>query len=270
VRFPALVSKLPPALQGKVLRYAPYVGVAVISIVAGYAMRGSKPAPAPVARAVLPAAPAAPPAEVKAPELPPAAAQIEAPKAAAAPPPPEPAKPSKPAAAAPAADEEPAAKAAPKKVALVEKPAQAAPASRDCTARIVTEPKDAKVVWGDVDLGRSPIDAARVPCGPAQVTIERERWQVVTVDVDAQAGSPASVHERLRRPRGTLAVSSSPPGAQISINRVGAGAAPKQLDVQRYEKLQIKATLKGYQPWTKSVYLKDAESKLDIQLTPRK
>ena len=101
-------------------------------------------------------------------------------------------------------------------------------------------------------IGRSPIDGARVPCGPATVTIERERWQPVTVDVNAQAGVAASVHERLRRPRATLAVSSSPPGAQISVNRVAAGAAPKQIDVQRFEKVQIKATLKGYQPWNKT------------------
>jgi hypothetical protein len=258
-RFSALVAKLPPALRGKALRYAPYVGIAVISIVVGYSMRGSKPAPAPAAATAPRAAPApvAPSPPTRAapeaqPEIEPAEAQAEAPtpKAASAP---------KPAA--------PAAKAAPQKVALAEKPA---PASRDCTARVVTEPKDAQVTWGDTVIGRSPIDAARVPCGPAKVTIERERWQVVTVDVDAQPGSAATVHERLRRPRATLAVTSTPAGAQISINHVGAGAAPKQIDVQRYEQLQIKATLKGYQPWTKRVYLKDSESTLDVQLKPRK
>jgi len=122
------------------------------------------------------------------------------------------------------------------------------------------------VIWGGQLIGNSPIDAARVPCGPAKVTLERERWQIVTVDVDAQAGAAASVHERLRRPRGTLEISSSQPGAQIFVNRVAAGVAPKQIDVQRFEKLLIKATLKGYRPWTRTIYLKDTDTKIDIQM----
>jgi hypothetical protein len=74
----------------------------------------------------------------------------------------------------------------------------------------------------------------------------------------------------LHRPRATLSLTSTPPGAHVVINRVAAGAAPKQVDVQRFETLQIKATLKGYQPWTKSVYLRDADANLDITLVPRK
>ena len=83
---------------------------------------------------------------------------------------------------------------------------------------------------GDLDhqiIGRNPIDGARVPCGPAKVTIDRERWQTVTLDVNAQAGNAAVVRERLRRPRGTLIISWSPPGAQIIVNRVAAGTAPR-------------------------------------------
>ena len=41
--------------------------------------------------------------------------------------------------------------------------------------------------------------------------------------------------------------------------------------MQRYEKLQIKATLKGYSPGPRRVYLKDPESaQVDIQLSARK
>ena len=164
----------------------------------------------------------------------------------------------------------PAAKPAVPAEAPAEAPAAVSGEPGACTAHIVTEPKDVKVIWGGQLIGNSPIDAARVPCGPAKVTLERERWQVVTVDVNAQAGAASSVHERLRRPRGTLDISSSPPGAQIFVNRVAAGASPKQIDVQRYEKVPIKATLKGYQPWTKTIYLKDTEAKIDIQMVPRK
>jgi hypothetical protein len=308
VRPGGVAAKLPSFLQGKALRAAPYVAIAVVGIVVGFALRG-KPPP------VTAAAPAPAPeiaARVPEPEIHAVEAKIEAPVPAGIPARAERLPGSgKPAAlqapARPIADLEsatgasqkggllakappaeklaPVAKPAaaakpapPQKLAVVEKPApidRPAPADAAgepgaCTARVVTEPKDVKVLWGDRVIGNSPIAAARVPCGPAKVTLERERWQVVTVDVNAQAGAAASVHERLRRPRGTLVVSSTPPGAHIAVNRVAAGTAPKQIDVQRYEKVPIKATLKGYQPWTKTIYLKDTEAKIDIQLVPRK
>ena len=43
------LSMLPPSLQGRALRVAPYALVAVISIVVGYRMRGTPPAPPAVA-----------------------------------------------------------------------------------------------------------------------------------------------------------------------------------------------------------------------------
>jgi hypothetical protein len=348
VRARALIAKLPPSLQGRALRVAPYALVAVISIVVGYGMRGSPPAPPAVAKPA-PAAPApaarmaarAPEPEIQqleAIEAPVRKTSPEKPKPAAAPKPaavarptppdkavevakptapektvaaekpaaPEkaveaekPAVPDKPVAVEkptppqkvalaekPAAPQKPAAVekvAAPAKAVAVEKPvpdekpapAAAAPAAASgepgaCTARVVTEPKDAKVIWNDQVIGRSPIEGARVPCGAARVTIDRERWQTVTLDVNAQAGNAAVVHERLRRPRGTLIISSSPPGAQITVNRIAAGTAPKEVDVQRFEKVPVKVTLKGHQPWTKTIYLKESEMKLDAQLVPRK
>jgi len=294
-----LARKLPPRFQQPALRavpYAPYIAVAVICIVVGLVIgrtgRRTPPAPAPVVAAAPTPAPA-PPAPDPQPPAPEPVAVQEAPKPAVPSPPtrterrapaPKPvAEAPEPAAEAerPARAEKPAAAAKPEPIAAAERPARAekpaprpaptaAPATGNCTARIVTEPKDAKVIWGGAMIGRSPIDSARVPCGPATVTIERERWQPVTVDVDAQAGTAADVHERLHRPRATLSITSTPPGARVVINRVAAGAAPKEVDVQRFEKLQIKASLKGYQPWTKTVYLRDADANLDITLVPRK
>ncbi|HXU06221.1 MAG TPA: PEGA domain-containing protein [Polyangia bacterium] len=297
VRLQELAKRLPPRFQKPALRAAPYapaVGLGLVCFIVGVVISrsGHKTPPVPPPVIVQAPAPAAAP-PVAEPALPPApdpqavvARAPEATKSTA--PPPAPARKEKERSPAPEMKAPRPAKAAeeaaPEPVAAVEKPARAEkpaakpapaaratePASGDCTARIVTEPKDAKVIWGGTMLGRSPIEGARVPCGAASVTIERERWQPVTVDVNAQAGTAADVHERLRRPRSTLSVTSTPPGAHVVINRVAAGAAPKELDVQRFEKLQIKATLKGHQPWTKSVYLKDADAKLDIQMVPRK
>jgi hypothetical protein len=291
VRIQQLASKLPPGVQSKLLRVGPYVGVFIATLAVGYflfhrppaAVRGgvaavnvaAAPAPAPVA----PPSPApvakAPPAEI---EPPPAAAAApakpvkKAEKVAiaekAAPAPVEKAPPAeKPAVAEKAApaevDEEPAAEpAAP--------PVVAAGTPGVCTARVVTEPKDAKVMWDGKVIGRSPIEGARVPCGAAKVTIERERWQPVTVDVTMKSGDAALVRQRLHRPHSTLVINTSPPGAQISVNHVFVGAAPQRVPASRYEKVAIKAALKGHQTWNKDVYLREAQTKLDIQLTSKR
>jgi hypothetical protein len=290
------------AIVGLVIGFAvrgkPKAPPPVVSAAAPAAVRELpvvEPAPPPETKTAPPPASAAPAARVEPPvakkkvpvaeepaaEKPPQAAAAERPEKVAAAEKPEkiaaaekpekvaPAeKPTAPPKVAAAASPAPAEKPAPATEA--EAPPPAAAGSGTCTAHVVTEPKDVKVVWGGKLIGNTPLASARVPCGPATVSLERDRWQVVTVDVNAEPGAAASVHERLRRPRGTIDVSSTPPGAQISVNRIAAGAAPKQIDVQRYEKIQIKATLKGYQPWTKTVYLKDPESKIDIQLVARK
>ena len=105
-----------------------------------------------------------------------------------------------------------------------------------------------------------------MPCGAASVTLDRDRYQAVTLDVTAEARAVTSVREKLHRPRGTLFVTSSPPGAQVTFNRQPIGVTPKRIDVWRYEKLPVKVTLPGYAPWSKSVYLKEPETKVDAQL----
>jgi hypothetical protein len=278
-RVRQLAAKLPPGVRSKLLRFGPYLAVGIVCLLVGrFLMR-----PAAQPRAVAVQAAAGPPSP--------------SPSPASAPPPPvaeiipsetaekkvaaaekklvalekkaAPAETKAQPAEKPAAEERPAPPSE-RSEAPVARPVVAAGTPGVCTARVVTEPKDAKVIWGDKEIGRSPIDGARVTCGAVKVTIERERWQPVSVDVDMKAGDAAVVRQRLHRPRGALIVSSSPPGAQISVNHVFVGSAPTRVDASRYEKIAIKAALKGYQTWNKNVYLREAETKIDVQLASKK
>ena len=201
-----LLSLLPPSTHANVKRWGPLVGCAVAGLVIGLVLHRS-PSPAPTPAAVAPPAveAVAPPEAVA-----PAPEAVAPPPEAVAPPPR--AEAAKPAAAPRPVAAKPAAPVA-----------AAAAADGDCTARIVTEPDNAKVIWGGKMLGRSPIQQAAVPCGAAQVTLDRERYQTVTVDVTADARSVASVREKLHRPRGTLFVTSSPPGARVDVQSPAGG-----------------------------------------------
>jgi hypothetical protein len=260
VRVRDLASKLPPDVQTKLLRFGPYIGVALASLIVGYFLFHRTPAAAPVVARAVPVAPApapvAPVAPAVEPETNPAVGNP-------APPPAKVAAGKKTTAAEKAAPEERPAEPAARPTVVAGEPGQ-------CTARVITEPKDAKVLWDGKLIGSSPLEGARVPCGAAQVTIDRVRWQPVTVEVNMQAGDQAVVHQRLHRPHGTLDISSTPPGAHIIVNRAAVGAAPRHLDAWRYEQVSIRASLKGYRPWSKKVYLREADTKIDIELVPKK
>jgi len=161
----------------------------------------------------------------------------------------------------------PAAEAAATEAAASETAATEAAATGNCTARIVTEPADAKVVWGGKVLGQSPIESVRVPCGAGKVTFERERYQPVTREVTAEPGAAVVVSQRLRRPPGTLIVNTSPPRAYVAVNDQMLGAAPRRLAASRFEQVSIRVTFPGYVPWTKKIYLKEPSTTITAPMT---
>jgi len=143
---------------------------------------------------------------------------------------------------------------------------KAAGISRDCTATVTTTPPDASVVWGDVPLGTGRIARASVPCGKAVVTIRHDRYADVTRTMTAQPGQVTTLSERMRRPPAKVIIASTPPRAHIKLNRRAIGAAPRHFNTNRFEQVRIDASLPGYQPWTKTLYLRQAETKVDVDL----
>jgi len=140
---------------------------------------------------------------------------------------------------------------------------------RDCVARVTTKPTGAEVSWGDIALGTSPIERAAIPCGTAVVTFRRERYAEATQTITAERGRSAVVAQRLQRPAATLVVTSSPPNAFIKLNRRRLGRAPRDISAQQFERVRIEASLPGYQPWKKTLYLEEVESKIDVRLVRR-
>jgi hypothetical protein len=136
----------------------------------------------------------------------------------------------------------------------------------DCTATVTTTPPDSAVVWGDVPLGTGRIARASVPCGKAVVTIRHDRYADATRTMTAQPGQIATLSERLHRPPARVIIASVPPRAHIKMNRRPIGAAPRQLNTSRFEQVRIDASLPGYQPWTKTLYLRQAETRIDVEL----
>ena len=150
--------------------------------------------------------------------------------------------------------------------AVVPPPTEAVPASRDCVARVTTTPAGAAVFWGDIALGTSPIAHAVVPCGAATVRFRRDRYADVNRTITAERGRDVNVAERLYRPPAKLIVTSSPAHARIKVNRRRFGETPRRISTMRYEHVRIEASLPGYRPWRKTVYLSEPESNVSVTL----
>ncbi len=243
------------------MRALPYVLCVVAGVAIGHALRRAPPAPVVVVApppAVVAPLPVTPPpvAEIAKPEPPPAPAPV-APAPAAAKPEPPPARAEPVEAPAPPVRERhaPAAHAA-----------RASDEAGGCQVNVVTEPPDAKIAWSGKPLGATPLAEAAIACGEGTLTITHERYETVTKTLTAETGVPVALDERLHRPPATLVVSSSPPGAAISLNGHPVGTAPRRVPTLRYEHLTIKASLPGYAPWTKKIYLTAETLQVSAQL----
>jgi hypothetical protein len=119
-----------------------------------------------------------------------------------------------------------------------------------------------------------PIGAPASPAAPAPVVepIEPEAGAEHSPPAAREgiAGSeaPAAVAPERRRRTATLIVGSSPPGAEIVMNGEALGTAPTRVEVPRYRSVEIQATLAGYLPWKKRVYVRQAETRVGTSLTP--
>jgi hypothetical protein len=71
-----------------------------------------------------------------------------------------------------------------------------------------------------------------------------------------------------RRKTASLIIGSSPPGAEIIVDGESFGRAPARLEVPRFAEVEIEATLPGFAPWRKTVYVSRAETRIGTSLTP--
>jgi hypothetical protein len=244
---PTPLPVMPPApatLKSRLMHAAPYALCTIVGVLVGAAIRG--PAHAPPPPPVV--APPAPKPAVAAP-----AATLPAPAPAVAPPAPTPA---------------PRPTAAPVAPAPAPKPHAAVSGPADCVTNVMTTPDGATVTWGTRPLGVTPVRNAHVPCGESLVALSHERYREVTLNVTTERGQVAVVSERLQRPMGTLTLSSSPGRATFTMNGQVVGAGPRNIKVMRFEHIRVVAKLDGYQPWVKTVYLKEPELKVVAQLVP--
>ena len=247
------------------------IAVIAIAAVAIAMTRGDSSAPQPSPATEAPPAPPPPPSPPTGAATPQAAPTTEAP----APTPPAPsADPSgdrsgdrsgDPSGPTPA--DEPAAEPAiavdtAKKAAVVE---PAAPT--ECTLTIASAPAEAELAIGGDDKGTTPVTLT-LPCGePVKLTLKKQRYQTLVREVTPKSSAkPATIKLALARTTFTVKVSSSPPGATVTLGGKVLGLTPTTVKVPAFEASTLKIAKDGYAPEMQKVTPKNNASAVSVTL----
>ena len=141
----------------------------------------------------------------------------------------------------------------------------AAPAPATCHARFTDAPDGATVQWGDVSLGVTPLAGeVEVPCGDATIVLTHPRYERLERTASAAPDAPAIVDAGMKRPLGTLALRSDPPGAKFTVD--GTAVDQNEAKVHAYTQVSVAAAMPGYAPASKRVYVRGPHDSVTITL----
>lgn len=185
----------------------------------------------------------------------PSPAPAPAPAPAVAPPPPKP--------VAPPPQEPEAAIEIEESTKPVEPVAPATPT--ECALTIQSVPAAAAVTIDGEDKGNAPVTVT-VPCGkPLAVSVKKQRYVTTQRDITPKPNAkPTKIV--LQRTTFTVKVSSTPPGATVTLNGKTLGMTPTLVKVPAFETSMLKITKDGYAAETQKVAPKNNATSVSVAL----
>jgi hypothetical protein len=142
-----------------------------------------------------------------------------------------------------------------------------------CTASIDTAPETARVLLDGDEVGVGSVEDVKVPCDREfTLKVEHAGYKSFERRFTAATGVPLRIDAALTRQeivvvkKSRLRVVSEPAGAILTVDGkvVGRGTASATLDTGAT--VLVTATLKGYKPWSKKVYVKKKTQTVSAKL----
>ncbi|HEX8107786.1 MAG TPA: PEGA domain-containing protein, partial [Kofleriaceae bacterium] len=138
--------------------------------------------------------------------------------------------------------------------------------SGPCRFTVATTPAGAVVRFDDQPMGPSPI-TIEGSCDKHKVDVAHARYQSVTRWVTLAADRTQQLDISLPRPIHAVTVTSSPPGAELSIDGHHAGTTPTVVQMAGFATVNLTFTKPGFQTVTRKVYSKQAQDRVSVKLT---
>jgi hypothetical protein len=126
----------------------------------------------------------------------------------------------------------------------------------NCSVHIESYPTGAKLTIDGHDAGTTPADVSGAPCDTdVTVSLTKDRFDPYEkkLKLVESPKAPQKLVAAMRHPLTSLAVTSTPPGATVTINGRAVGKTPINTQVFVYLRTPVKVTLAGYKDWNGSV-----------------
>ncbi|MFH0900163.1 MAG: PEGA domain-containing protein [Pseudomonadota bacterium] len=131
----------------------------------------------------------------------------------------------------------------------VGQPPESALGADSCELKVISNPPGAMVELDGVDVGKTPVAMASAPCNrPLEVKIEKPRYEIWERRATFKQGTVNRIGATLKRPKVSLAVSSTPAGASVSIDGKDVGKTPLKTEINAFVENHVAFRLPGYKP----------------------
>jgi hypothetical protein len=124
-----------------------------------------------------------------------------------------------------------------------------------CRVTVTSSPAGSMVNIDDQSIGPSPITIAG-PCTRRRIDVKHPRYALGTRWVTLSEGKPSTVDLSLARPTHSVTVTSTPPGATVSIAGRRAGTTPTSVKVMGFTGVTLTVEKKGFKTVTQKLYSK--------------
>jgi hypothetical protein len=137
----------------------------------------------------------------------------------------------------------------------------------ECALAITSSPSGAEVTVAGEAVGATPkrrkqtLDVGGVPCDEkVVVTAAKDPYEDYRKEVVASPGKPLKVAIALKPPKVKLEVTSTPPGAAVTVNGKAAGKTPTTASVPAFSRAKVSVSLSGYKPYESTVTPKSTKT----------
>jgi hypothetical protein len=134
-----------------------------------------------------------------------------------------------------------------------------------CRFTVATTPAGSAIRLDDQPMGVSPL-TIDTTCDKHKLDASHARYQAVSRTIALEAGKPTELDVSLPRPTHSVTVTSTPPGAELSIDGHRAGTTPTVVQMMGFATVNLTFTKPGYRTVTRKVYSKLAQDRVAVQL----
>lgn len=123
--------------------------------------------------------------------------------------------------------------------------------------RILSVPGSAQVFIDGKYAGLTPFNTRRIPAGPHQLRFSAEKYQDKLVTARVEKGQEKEVNIRLLPIRGSVSISSDPPGAAVYLEDENKGNTPLLIYGITIGQYSLRLTKSGYRNWEKQITVEE-------------